>query len=46
MFKPTGTGGTGAKQSGGVNKAPNEYTEQERINLYKTNPQLFKQIFG
>jgi len=39
----SGTGGNG--QGGGATKSANEYTEAERIELAKTNPEQFKRLF-
>ena len=39
----SGTGGNG--QGGGATKSASEYTEAERIELAKTNPEQFKRLF-
>ena len=39
----SGTGGNGTP--GGATKSANEYTEAERIELAKTNPEKFKRLF-
>lgn len=39
-----GAGGTGGSGSG--SKKPEEYTEQERVELYKSDPDKFREIFG
>ncbi len=47
LFKPTTNGGSGMQNSSGAgNKAPNEYTEAERVQLYRQNPALFKELFA
>lgn len=40
-----GTGGANGNSGGSATKKPEEYTEQERVNLYRTNPTLFNQLF-
>lgn len=40
-----GTGGANGNNGGGASKKPDEYTEQERVNLFRTNPTLFNQLF-
>ena len=40
-----GTGGANGNSVGSATKKPEEYTEQERVNLYRTNPTLFNQLF-
>jgi hypothetical protein len=46
MFKAESKNGTAGKNGATTNKAPSEYSEQERIELFKTNPARFNQIFG
>ena len=41
--KTNGGGASGGSSVG--NKKPNEYTEVERLNMFKNNPEQFKQIF-
>lgn len=42
----SGAGGAnGPGASGGGNKKPEEYTEQERVQLFRTNPTLFNELF-
>lgn len=46
LFKPTSSGGSGMQNGGGANaKAPKDYTEAERVALFKENPTLFKELF-
>lgn len=43
--KATGSGGAGGNQGGGAAKQPSEYTEAERVALYRDNPTEFRRIF-
>ena len=43
--KATGSGGAGGNQGGGAAKQPSEYTEAERIALYRENPTEFRRLF-
>lgn len=43
--KATGSGGAGGNQGGGAAKQPSEYTEAERVKLYRDNPEEFRRIF-
>ena len=41
----TGGGKANGNNGGSASKKPEEYNEQERVNLFKTNPTLFYQLF-
>jgi len=41
----TGAGGSNGNNGGGASRKPEDYTEQERVQLFKTNPTLFHQLF-
>lgn len=41
----TGSGGANGNNGGGASRKPEDYTEQERVQLFKTNPTLFHQLF-
>ncbi len=41
----SGTGGANGNSGGSASKKPNEYTEQERVDLFRTNPTLFNELF-
>lgn len=43
--KATGSGGGGGNQGGGAAKQPSEYTEAERVKLFKENPTEFRRLF-
>lgn len=43
--KASGSGGAGGNQGGGAPKQPKDMTEAERINLYRTNPAKFRELF-
>jgi len=43
--KASGSGGAGGNQGGGAAKQPKDYSEQERIELYRTNPTKFNELF-
>ena len=42
----TQASGTGSSGVAGGAKAPSDMTEEERVQMYNTNPELFKQTFG
>jgi len=42
----SGGGGANGSTVGGANKKPEDYSEQERVQLFKTNPVLFKKLFS
>jgi hypothetical protein len=41
----SGAPNANGNNGGGASKKPEEYTEQERVNLFRTNPTLFNQLF-
>lgn len=43
--KASGSGGTGGGNGGGATKQPKDYTEAERVELFRTNPVKFRQMF-
>jgi len=43
--KATGSGGAGGNQGGGATKQPKDYSEQERVQLFHTDPTKFKELF-
>lgn len=43
--KASGSGGTGGGSGGGASKQPKDYSEAERIELYRTNPGKFRELF-
>lgn len=43
--QPSGGMGNGSTSGTGSNKKPEDYSEAERVHLFKTNPDQFKQIF-
>lgn len=44
--QPNGGMGKGSSGGAGGNKKPEDYTEAERVQLFKQNPEQFKQIFN
>lgn len=42
----SGGGATGSKGTGGAYKKPEEYSEAERVAMYKDNPDQFREIFN
>lgn len=45
MFKTSVRGGSGTQNGTPSNKAPQDYTEQERVEIFRQNPAKFKEIF-
>jgi hypothetical protein len=43
--KASGSGGAGGTNSGGAGKKPSDYTEAERVALYRDNPTKFRELF-
>lgn len=41
-----GAGNGGGSGAGGSTKKPDEYSEQERVDIYRSNPAEFKRLFG
>jgi hypothetical protein len=46
-IQPPNSGAPGASgnNGGGASKKPEDYSEQDRVNLFRTNPTLFNQLF-